>query len=616
MLNSIITASCDDKFDDPFAPFDDVNYNVPTHDDWNGLPWNNEPISDTASATDDDDYDWANFDTDDDQPEALPITKMPDITPEEKEICEVINRKSDNDSDATADNNTSNTDTNGVDIDDDDDMTLFDDNPPPPDDENDIYYCDQSGSQKTTLPHYIRIEKRKDGSEDKSIIRYKLADIIIENDNLIIVHSPASETQLFYIYVNGKYIEKPEIDIKRLIGKYITDADKSLLNSYDVREVMELIRLKAPKIDIDQLNGDENIINFSNGILDINTGKISPHSPDVYTTIQIPCDYVPLMGVDVEKNAPVFCNYISTLCNNDKNVINLLCQFLAVAISNIRGSRLKKAMVLYGDGDTGKSKIIELLQYILGKDNFAVCDIADLEQRFRTSTLFAKRLAGNADMSFAKIAELKVFKSLSGGDQVFAERKGKNGFSFKFDGLFLFASNSLPHFGGDKGDWVYSRFIVLECKNVIPKDKQDKELIDKLKNERKAIIAYLISKLPQIIKSGYKLDIPESCDAALDAFKVQNSLPLQFFQEFCQIRPNRSSTSDGCTRQKIYDAFRSWITTTKPSRRTPERDDFINEVSNFVGINPHTMEFRTSSGRYWMITIKPEFWNKGNIFTD
>ena len=132
----------------------------------------------------------------------------------------------------------------------------------------------------------------------------------------------------------------------------------------------------------------------------------------------------------------------------------------------------------------------------------------------------------------------------------------------------------------------------------------------------KAIIAYLISKLPQIIKNGYKLEIPESCDAALDAFKVQNSLPLQFFQEFCQIRPNRSSTSDGCTRQKIYDAFRNWITTTKPSRRTPERDDFINEIANFVGINPHTMEFRTSSGRYWMITIKPEFWNKGNIFAD
>ena len=385
MLNSIISASYDDDFDDPFAPSDDGNNSLPTHDDWTGPPWTEEPTDETTSATDDDD-DWANFDTDDDQPEALPITKIPDITPEEKEIFEELSHFSIIECDAV-DNKIDDCDNNvnGVDT---DDESLFDGSFIP--DDEDTTECDQSVNE-VKMPNFIKVEKRKDGSEDKSIIRYKLADIIIENDNLIIVHSPASETQLFYIYVNGKYIEKPEIDIKRLIGKYITDADKSLLNSYDVREVMELIRLKAPKIDIDQLNGDENIINFSNGILDINTGKISPHSPDVYTTIQIPCDYVPLMGVDVEKNAPVFCNYISTLCNNDKNVINLLCQFLAVAISNIRGSRLKKAMVLYGDGDTGKSKIIELLQYILGKDNFAVCDIADLEQRFRTST---QHLAG------------------------------------------------------------------------------------------------------------------------------------------------------------------------------------------------------------------------------
>ena len=41
--------------------------------------------------------DWANFDTDDEQPEALPITKMPDITPEEKEICEELSHFSIND---------------------------------------------------------------------------------------------------------------------------------------------------------------------------------------------------------------------------------------------------------------------------------------------------------------------------------------------------------------------------------------------------------------------------------------------------------------------------------------------------------------------------------------
>lgn len=304
MINSVTNVSNynDDDFDGLFATSDDNTNSVPTHDDWEGLPWTEEPTDETASATDDDEEDdWAFFDTDDCPSEALPITKMPDITPEEKEICEELSRNSSNNRDSAADYKEGCTnDTNGVNFDD-DDMSLFDDNPPPPDDENEIYYCDQSGLQKTTLPHYIRIEKRKDGSEDKSVIRYALADYIIDKDHIIIVQNPASETQLFYIYNDGRYLEMPEIDIKRLISKYITDADKSLINTYDVREVMELIRLKAPKIEIDQLNGDENIINFSNGLLDISSGRIIPHNPSVYSTIQIPCDYVPLMGVDFKK---------------------------------------------------------------------------------------------------------------------------------------------------------------------------------------------------------------------------------------------------------------------------------------------------------------------------
>ena len=89
MLNSIISASYDDDFDDPFAPSDDGNNSLPTHDDWTGPPWTEEPTDETTSATDDDD-DWANFDTDDDQPEALPITKMPDITPEETLMIQLV----------------------------------------------------------------------------------------------------------------------------------------------------------------------------------------------------------------------------------------------------------------------------------------------------------------------------------------------------------------------------------------------------------------------------------------------------------------------------------------------------------------------------------------------
>ena len=100
-----------DNFDNPFEPSPLYSTNIPTHDDWNGLPWNNEPISDTASDTDDDDYDWAIFDTYDCPSEALPITKMPDITPEEREICKELRCTSGNNCYAATDSNTSITDT-------------------------------------------------------------------------------------------------------------------------------------------------------------------------------------------------------------------------------------------------------------------------------------------------------------------------------------------------------------------------------------------------------------------------------------------------------------------------------------------------------------------------
>lgn len=599
-----------DNFDNPFEPSPLYSTNIPIHDDWNGLPWTEEPTDETASATDDDDYDWAIFDTDDDQPEALPITKMPDITPEEKEICEVINRKSDNDSDATADNNTSNTDTNGVDIDDDDEA-LFDGSYIPDDD--DVIEYDQSTNQKATLPNYIMVEKRKDGSEDKSVIRYKLADCVIADHHMIIAHNPAYNAQLFYVYSDGKYVEMPDNDVKRMIADYIIKADPSLINTYDVREVYELIKLKAPKINLFQLNNDENIINFKNGLLDVKTGKLTPHTPDVYSTIQIPCNYVPIMGLDIIKNAPVFAHYISTLCNNNKDTINLLCQFLAITLSSIKGSRFKKAMVLYGDGNTGKSKIIELIQYIIGSDNFAICDITDLEQRFRTSSLFQKRLAGSPDMSYAKISELKIFKSATGGDQIFAERKGRDGFAFKYDGLFLFATNSLPNFGGDRGSWVYDRFIIINCNNVIPPEKQDKQLIDKLINEREIIIAYLVSKLPDIIKSGYKLNIPPECDASLKDFMIQNSSVLQFYTQFCEIRSDRPSCRDKATGKNLYDNYVNWLKSTNSSKYVASYKDFILEIANYINIKPDDMMIRTSFGRYLKITAKPEFVINGTI---
>lgn len=57
--------------------------------------------------------------------------------------------------------------------------------------------------------------------------------------------------------------------------------------------------------------------------------------------------------------------------------------------------------------------------------------------------------------------------------------------------------NRLPKFGGDDGEWVYNRIIQVECNNVIPLEKQDKHLLDKLYAERVGIVYKAVMALKQ-----------------------------------------------------------------------------------------------------------------------
>lgn len=70
--------------------------------------------------------------------------------------------------------------------------------------------------------------------------------------------------------------------------------------------------------------------------------------------------------------------------------------------------------------------------------------------------------------------------------------------------------NRLPKFGGDDGQWVYDRIMQVECSNVIPKNKQDKMLLDKMYEEREGILYKFIMALKTVITNGYRFSEPDS----------------------------------------------------------------------------------------------------------
>ena len=357
---------------------------------------------------------------------------------------------------------------------------------------------------------------------------------------------------------------------------------------------------------VEELNADENIINFENGLLYLNNMELKPHTTEVLTTIQIPCKWNPLAG-----SSPVFDSFLNDLTNGDKEVQRFLLQFIGATISNLYGHRMKGALFMVGPGNTGKSQLKSLVEKLIGERNCSPCNLKELEGRFGTSAIYGKRLVGSSDMSFEVINELKTFKSITGGDGVIVEFKGRDFFQYVYKGLVWFCTNQLPRFGGDNGGHVYDRIICLRCDNVIAPERQDKHLLEKMYAEREAIVCAAVCALKSVIDNGRRFAIPQSCQLQKERYRIENSPVLSFYEECCC---ERKAAIDGYTCSKMYEVCKIWCKDN--GRYIPKKSDFRQELAEYLADGDVSRITKIVHGsRYFTFTLNEEAKQEyGNIY--
>jgi len=401
---------------------------------------------------------------------------------------------------------------------------------------------------KMDHPYFIKF--------DKNGVPYVFSPLLAkwtrEHLDYILVRDNGKQALLIYVYEDGCYrLYAPDM-LKGIIKGYIAEYDEELVFMPNVSEAYNQIVTDLSYASQDDLNSNELLINFKNCLLRVDTEETIPHTPAVLSTIQIPCQWT-----GKSSPTPVFDRFMHTLTNGDKAIQQLLLEFIGACISNIKGWRMKKSLFMVGKGDTGKSQLKSLVELLLGRGNFIGIDLKEIEARFGTGAVYGTRLAGSSDMSFLSVDELKTFKKLTGGDSIFAEFKGQQAFEFTYNGLLWFCMNRLPKFGGDDGQWVYDRIMVVECPNVIPKDKQDKTLLDKLYAEREGIVYKAVKALQTVIANGYRFTEPESVNKARDAYMIENNTVVSFFDE-CMTKRPRGKIEDSCSTGRIYKVYKAW----------------------------------------------------------
>lgn len=455
----------------------------------------------------------------------------------------------------------------------------------------------EAAPQKKKQPDFIKI----DSKQRESVSAPLLARFVRENLPYLLVRDNGNQAIMKYVYQNGVYKLFDLNMLHGIVKQYISDYNEELVKMNTVKEAVQLILSDLDYLSQEDLNADEDIINFQNGLLRVSGSSVTllPHSPSVLSTIQIPCNWS-----DKEAPTPVFDSYLDTLTNGDAAVKRLLLQFMGVAISNIKGWRTKKSLFLVGDGNTGKSQLKSLTERLLGKGNYIGMDLSEIESRFGTGAVYGKRLAGSSDMSFLSVDELRIFKKLTGSDSVYAEFKGQQPFEYVYNGLLWFCMNRLPKFSGDQGQWVYNRILVVNCPNVIPPEQQDKRLLDKMYAEREGIVRKCVKALQTVITNGYTFDEPESVIAARSQYQATNSTVISFFEECMCHWPGGKISGSCITTGAIHKAYIQWCKANNNGYARSAKE-FRDELAMHLGTTFADMTTRVHGNTYykeWTLT--------------
>ncbi|MHA1136540.1 MAG: DNA primase family protein [Candidatus Thorarchaeota archaeon] len=296
-----------------------------------------------------------------------------------------------------------------------------------------------------------------------------------------------NEEILYYqggIYLHGGKKKVKEILTKKL-GQY--------LKIYHIREIIAQIQART-YIDRDDINSNPKLIHTMNGIYDIGTSEFMDFDSDIYVTNKIPVIYNP------KSKCPKIDKFLSEILDeNDRVIIYELIGYCLY-----RGYPFQKAFVFVADGSNGKSVLINLLKVFIGKTNTSNIPLQALEyDRFASSSLYGKMVNSFSELSDKAMKSTGVFKALTGGDTINAQRKFENSFGFVNYAKLVFSCNQLPSTTDDT-DAYFRRWIIINFPNKFEGKDADPNIIDKIttQDEMSGLLNVALAELSKIIDYG------------------------------------------------------------------------------------------------------------------
>lgn len=269
--------------------------------------------------------------------------------------------------------------------------------------------------------------------------------------------------------------------------------------------------------------------NFSNGVLDLRTRELLPHSKEFGFKSHMPFDYNP------GATAPRFERFLEEVTCGKKDLQMILEEFMGYCISGIPPSVYQKALILQGEGRNGKSVFLNTLRHLAGEGYYSAVPIGELTKAESRVALDGKLFNVVEELSEKDFKDSSFLKNIATGDAVSIRNLYKDVIKATMTAKLIMACNEIPK-TMDHTEGFYRRFIIVPFRAKFDIANRDITLASKLLEELPGVFNVALRGLDRLVKQGH-FTVSEDSDAMLDDFKEEIDTVRYFVKNYLELTP-------------------------------------------------------------------------------
>lgn len=354
----------------------------------------------------------------------------------------------------------------------------------------------------------------------------------------------------------------------------------------DSKNITSTLRESRPILEISprDLDSDPFALCTPEATYDLRKGLAGAreHSPEDYIT--------KITSVSPSKKGQqIWLDCLDLIFQGDQSLIDyvqMICGLAAI------GKVYVEALIIaYGDGRNGKSTFWNAVSRVMGlysgnisADTLTVGCRRNIKPEM--AEIKGKRLLIAAEMQEGSRLNDSTVKQLCSTDDVFAEKKYKDPFSFKPCHTLVLYTNHLPRVSASD-DGIWRRLIVIPFGAKITGKSDIKNYGEYLFDKAgESILAWVIEGAKKVIELDYQIPVPGCVQKAIDEYRNQNDWFGHFLTDKCEVDDSYKESSSA-----LYQAYRNYSMDCNEYIRSTADFYFALEKSGFERIKVHNKRF-------------------------